>query len=97
MRRFRRGQRSYFRASKGVKCVARVDHDSNSMIGKKTSEAWPIAKDETRVEENASANGTIRQAVLAELERTRNLFELMISSRYMVIAGRSVGKMRDAD
>jgi hypothetical protein len=51
MRRFRRGQRSYFRASKGVKCVARVDHDSNSMIGKKTSEAWPIAKDETRGEE----------------------------------------------
>jgi hypothetical protein len=59
------------------------------MIGKKTSENWPIAKDETRVEENASANGTIRQAVLAELERTRNLFELMISSWYMVIAGHS--------
>ena len=46
------------------------------MIGKKTSENWPIAKDETRVEENASANGTIRQEVLAELEKTRNLFEL---------------------
>jgi hypothetical protein len=46
---------------------------------------------------NASANGTIRQEVLAELEKTRNLFELMISSRYMVIAGWTVGKMRDAD
>jgi hypothetical protein len=68
-----------------------------SMIGKKTSEVWPIANDETRVEENASANGTVRQEVLAELKKTRNLFELMISSRYMVIAGRTVGKMRDAD
>lgn len=47
-----------------------------SMIGKKRSEAWPIAKDETRAEESASANGTIRQEVLAELEKTRNLFEL---------------------
>jgi len=46
---------------------------------------------------SASANGTIRQAVLAELEKTRNLFELMISSRYMVIAGRTLGKLRDAD
>ena len=67
------------------------------MIGKKTSEVWPIAKDETRREENASANGTLRQEVLVELEKTRNLFELMISSRYMVIAGRTVGKMRNAD
>jgi hypothetical protein len=67
------------------------------MIGKKTSEVWPIAKDETRVEENASANGTVRQKVLFELEKTRDFFELMIFSRYMVIAGRTVGKMRDAD
>jgi len=35
--------------------------------------------------------------VVVKLGKTRNLFELMISSRYMVIAGRSVGKMRDAD
>jgi hypothetical protein len=35
--------------------------------------------------------------VLAELEKTRNLFELMISSGYMVIAGRTVGKMLYAD
>jgi hypothetical protein len=48
-------------------------------------------------EGNASANGTIRQEVLAELEKTRNLFELMISSGYMVIAGQTVGKMLDAD
>jgi hypothetical protein len=48
------------------------------MIGKKTSEVQPIAKDETREEEKFSANGTIRQELLDELESTRNLFELMI-------------------
>ena len=48
------------------------------MIGKKASEAQPIAKDETRVEEKVSGNGTTRQDLLDGLESTRNLFELMI-------------------
>lgn len=56
-----------------------------NMIGKSTSEVWPIAKDETRVEEEkSSANGTIRQEVLVlavsfELSVPGTMFELVIS------------------
>lgn len=52
-----------FQASERM-CVARVDGDSHrpvKLIGKKTSEARPIAIDETRVEGKGWANGTIRQ------------------------------------
>jgi hypothetical protein len=46
---------------------------------------------------SASANGTIRQEVLAELEKTRNLFELNDLQPVHGYSWTTVGKMRDAD
>ncbi len=69
-----------------------------NMIGKSTSEVQPIAKDETRAEEKASANGTIRQDVLDEFECTRNFVRTGDLPGFTWLqARRTVGKMRDAD